>query len=453
MKTALTTLALSFLLLQGCASTSRYSQPDVAVPAQWQDSQLISDARNDGWWKKFGDSQLNQLVENVLASNNNLAVATLKVRAAQLQAGIAADQKLPSLSAELGTNHSKELKSGATNHSYSATATASYELDLWGRLSSKAEAARWEARATIQDRESTLQSLIATTVNLYWKAAYLNERITQSAESIAYAKKTLALVDAQYNAGSSSQLEKLEAEQSLAAQEASHASLLQQQTENRNALTLLLNTAPGQKNLALPEKITQIDLPEVSAGLPANLLARRPDLQAAELRLRKSFATIDATRASYYPAFTLTGSLGSTSAELAKTLQNPIASLGAGLSLPFLQWTQMKLNIQVSETEYEEAVTTFRQTLYSALADVENALSARQHYLEQNKQLEKSLEAAKAVEKLYETRYRLGAVAMQSWLDAQEKRRSAENSLAENRYNRLANYSTLCEVLGGGLPQ
>jgi len=450
MKTTLTTLALSLALLTGCASTP-YSAPQVAVPQSWQgDAQAIASAKLDGWWRAFGNTQLNALVDQVLTSNNDLALATLKVRTAQLQAGITADEQWPSFSAGADLARSKNLKNGDNSKSNSVSASVSYEIDLWGKLSSQTAMARWEFEATLQDREATLQSLIGTTVTLYWKAAYLNERVAQSAASIEYAKKTLALVEAQYKAGASSQLEKLEAEQSVATQEASHASLVQQQTENRNALTLLLNAAPGQKTLTIAEKVAQGQLPEVAAGLPADLLARRPDLKASELRLKKSFTHIDATRASYYPSFSLTGSLGSSSSDLAKALQNPVASLGAGLTLPFLQWTQMKLNIQVSETEYEQAVVSFRQTLYSALADVENALSARKQYRIQQVQLEKSLAAASAAEKLCETKYRLGAVTMQSWLDAQEKRRSAENSLAENRYNQLANHATLCQALGGG---
>lgn len=451
MKTTLTTLALSLALLTGCGSTP-YSAPQVPVPQSWQsDAQAIQSARLDGWWRAFGDSRLDALVDQVLASNNDLAVATLKVRTAQLQAGITADEQWPSLAASADISRSKNLKTGTNGKSNSVSATVSYELDLWGKLSSQTAMARWELEATRQDREATLQSLIGTTVTLYWKAAYLNERVAQSTASIEYAKKTLALVEAQYRAGSSSQLEKLEAEQSVAAQQASHASLVQQQLENRNALTILLNAAPGQKTLATADKVSFGQLPEVAAGLPADLLARRPDLKAAQLRLKKSFTHIDATRASYYPSFSLTGSLGSSSSDLTKVLQNPVASLGAGLTLPFLQWTQMKLNIQVSETEYEQAVASFRQTLYSALADVENALVARQQYRIQQVQLEKSLAAASAAEKLYETKYRLGAVTMQSWLDAQEKRRSAENSLAENRYNQLASHATLCQALGGGL--
>ena len=112
------------------------------------------------------------------------------------------------------------------------------------------------------------------------------------------------------------------------------------------------------------------ELPTVSAGLPASLLAQRPDLKAAEQRLRKLLANIDNTQASYYPTFTLTGTLGTSSISLLNFLQNPYAALGASLALPFIQWNTMKLNVEISKTEYEEAVVNFSQTLYSALSDL-----------------------------------------------------------------------------------
>lgn len=162
---------------------------------------------------------------------------------------------------------------------------------------------------------------------------------------------------------------------------------------------------------------------------------------------------MDATRANYYPALTLTGSLGSSSTSLANVLQNPVAALGAGLTLPFLQWNTMRLNVKISEADYETAVVNFRQTLYAALGDVENALSGRTQYEAEGKQLEEALALAKRSEQLAEVRYRAGYTAVQLWLDAQESRRSAEKSLAANRLNRLKNLMTLYQALGGEMGQ
>jgi outer membrane protein TolC len=158
---------------------------------------------------------------------------------------------------------------------------------------------------------------------------------------------------------------------------------------------------------------------------------------------------VDATRASFYPTFTLTGSLGGSSISLENVLRNPIATLGAGLVLPFVQWNTARLTTRISETHYEEAVVTFRRTLYTALAEVENALSAAARYQEEIVLLEQSVELSRKAEQLAEIRYRSGATGVQAWLDEQERRRNAEVTLSENRCNRLKNMMKLYQALGG----
>jgi outer membrane protein TolC len=189
--------------------------------------------------------------------------------------------------------------------------------------------------------------------------------------------------------------------------------------------------------------------PDIQAGLPAELLARRPDLRAAELRLRAVLANVKVVATSYYPAISLTGAVGGTSTALGDVLANPVATLGAGVALPFLHWNEMKLNTEIAGADYEIAATDFRKTLYTAFTDVDNALSAR---VELNKQLDarqKSFDAAVDVERLYEVRYRSGATPLRLWLDAQETRRSAELSLAEARLSQLQNDAILFQALGG----
>ena len=332
---------------------------------------------------------------------------------------------------------------------FAASTSVGYELDLWGKLSSAHDAALWEATATEEDRASAALALTATTASFYWQIGYLNQRIALSDASIEYARRTLELVRVQKAAGAATALEILEAERSLASQEASRTTLVQQRVEARNGLAILFNGPPQSLKTSEPRDLAAAKLPAAGAGLPAQLLSRRPDLRAAESRLRSALASTDATRASFYPTINLSGSLGGSSEELARMLSNPIAALGADLALPFVQWRDMRRNIKISETEYEQAVIGFRQTLYSALADVENSLSARKQYLAQAEKLEQTLRAARQTEELYRIRWQAGGSTLQVWLDAQEKRRQAEINLAENRFNQLQNHITLSKALGG----
>lgn len=449
-------LLLAAAVLSGCSAMhTPYQAPAAVLPAQFthEDTDQNTNAGIDGlWWQRFGDPQLDHLIDQALRSNNDLAAATIKVRRAQLSAGIATGNLLPQLGASADTGYNRNLRGDRSSfRNNSVNATVSYEVDLWGRLGSLADVAQWEALATEEDRQSTALTLIGTTAQLYWQAAYLNQRIVLGEQSIAYAEKTLALVQVQYQAGTVSLLELMEARQNVATQRAGQTSLRQQQVENTNALAILFGAAPEAMQIpAIPQRLPDYALPVPVAGVPAEVLARRPDLRAAERRLRGTLANVDATRASYYPQFTLTGSVGGSSDSLHNVLQNPVAGLGLGLVLPFLRWDQVQRNVKVAQADYEFAVVNFRQSLYSALRDVENALSAREQYAQQAVQLKQSLEAALQAERIYAIRYRAGSVALRVFLDAQEKRRSAEIAAADNRLNALNNQMTLYQVLGGG---
>jgi NodT family efflux transporter outer membrane factor (OMF) lipoprotein len=445
-------IALTICLLCSCSvlPRSEFKEPQVSMPENWQGRNVTGTtmANKEQWWKHFNDPLLDELIDRALRTNNDLAAATIRVRRAQLKSGLTDTNLTPTVSVTTNSGVNRDLNHGTTTQTHSVTGALSYELDLWGRLASARDADRWEAKATEVDRQNTALSLIGTTATAYWQVAFLNQRIAASGASIAYAEKALELVQVRYRAGAVSEIDLVQARQAVATQRASLTQLLRQRTEARNALAILFDQAP-QNGGAERQQLPDGPLPAIEAGLPASLLGQRPDLRAAEMRLRESLANVDATRASFYPAFTLTGSLGGSSTSLESVLQNPVAALGAGLVLPFVQWHTTQLTIKVAESEYEEAVVTFRQTLYKALGDVENALSAHAQYQAENVQLEQALALSKKAEHLAELRYRAGATGVQLWFDEQERRRTAETTLAENRLNRLTTLMKLYQALGG----
>lgn len=446
-----TTLA-ALVATSGCAAIVRtpYTRPEINVPQRWAaETNASYVVPGTSWWQRFNDAELDRVIALALARNNDLAAATIRVRRAQLQAGLAANELVPSISAGVNVDANRTLRgAGETNRSNSASLSVSYELDLWGRLGSQRDAAAWEAVATAEDRESTRLALIGTTAGLYWQIAFLNERLASSQTSIDYARRTLELIRVQYRAGAVSSLEVNDAEQNVLSQQAAHVQLLQLRSEARNAFAILFD-APNDAPPADPLLLSTAELPSIAAGLPADLLGRRPDLRAVEWRLRSTLAGVDATRASFYPSISMTTRIGSSSTSLLDVLKNPVATLGAGLSLPFLQFNQMRLNIGVAEAQYAEAVVNFRQTLYQALADTANALAARETLAQRARLLGESLAATRKAEHVYEVRYRAGAIALRAWLDAQERRRAAEIALAESQLNRLNNQVALYQALGG----
>lgn len=441
------------LLFSGCAGhTGTYQTPELTLPATWQHATEASAASDDDhWWQAFEDPTLDQLVNEALDRNNDLAATALLVQRAQLRADQADSDLLPSAGVRGGASLNRDLNNSdkGENRNFFTSATVGYELDLWRKLANTADAAHWEMLATEEDLASAALALTGTTATLYWQIAYLNQRLATVDAGIAYAVRTLALAEVRAKAGAATRLDVLEAQRTLANQKATRTSLVQQRVEARHALAMLFDGPPRTLAITEPESLSHATLPKVATGLPASLLARRPDLRAAEARLRAALATTDATRAAWYPAINLSGSLGSSSEALSRLVRNPIGALAAELTLPFIQWGDMQRNIKISETEYQVAVVSFRQTLYNALTEVEDSLSARRQYLLRREQLELVLETALQVEQIYRVRYQAGSVAIKAWLDAQENRRQAETALAENHLNLLLNYITLCKALGG----
>lgn len=452
----LTALILGGALV-GCAAIVKtpYEAPAVDIPTSFQNSKSMSqqvhaDVYADQWWTLFGDAQLNQLVDQVLAKNTDLAVAGINLKTAHLQAELQSNQQGPRVSSSVSTGHNFDLNSGDdSSKGLSVSGGVSYETDLFGKLARQTEASRWEALATEQDLQATAQSLIATTAELYWQLGYLNERYSVAQLNLASTQKTYDLVKVQYRNGAVSGIEMSSAEQSVQSQLSSLSQIAQQKVETRTAIAVLLQEPVQQLSIAEPQRLPQISLPNVAAGLPADLLSRRPDLQAAELRLRKALATKDATKASYYPSISLTSSLGSSSTSLTALIQNPTLALGANLSLPFLQYNDMKRDIAISKLDYEKAIVQYRQTLYDAFADVENALSAR---TELNKQVaiqERNVELAEKTERLTGVRYKNGSVALKDLIDYQKTTRDARVSLVQTKQSQYNAYVTLMQALGG----
>ncbi|MBY7921386.1 efflux transporter outer membrane subunit [Vibrio fluvialis] len=443
------TIALCVLLATGCVARSELPEQNVTVPEQWQTGQTQSETQAiSQWWTSFGDPQLNQWVEKVLATNSDLAIATLTLKQARLEAGLATSDTYPDVSASISGERSKPLDGGDSSKSYQASLSVSYELDLWGKLSAAKDAAMWTALATQQEREATAQSLVATTAQLYWQIGYLNQRVELSNNDIKDAKETLALTQSQYRHGSVTRVNVLEAERTLAGLEATHRDYLQQRTEAVNAFAILFDQPPQDLATSIPA-LPDYAVPTIEAGVPADVLNRRPDVKQSLFELKSVLATKDNTDTNYFPSLTLTGALGGSSTELRKLLSDPIGTLGADLTLPFLNWNEMQLNRDIAQVKYESAIISYRKTLYAALQDVDNALSAKENYEFQAEKLQKQYDSAAEVARIYKSQYEYGAIDITTLLDAQENERSAKASLLENRYNQLVNIATVYQSLGG----
>lgn len=444
---------LILLLLGGCTVAPVQSITTVSedLPKQWTHESVADGAAVAGpsFWHSYNDPALSGLIEKVLANNNDVRVAALKIKSARLSAGLAFSDRLPTPSASASGSAVYDLKDGKRGDSYGLSAGLTYEVDFWRKYAGAQEVADLEVTATVEDYYSAQLSLIGTTAELYWKISYLKDVIALQQLSCSSADQTLQITEARRQAGAVAKADVVAAAQSRLSCREELQQSRQTLSESWHALAMLTDQPPQENGLTIQD-FSAVTVPVVAAGLPAGLLEQRPDLRAAELRLQKLEKQIAVTRAGYLPRFSLTGTLGSSSEHLRDILQNPLATIGADLALPFLEWRQLQLDVDQAENDYVAALVGFRDTLISALGEVEDALSARAHYLAVAGIQKENLDLARQAEQLSLARYRAGAEDLQAVLSEQDAVRTAREKMKETKLNQLNNSMTLCLALGGG---
>ncbi|WP_227743042.1 efflux transporter outer membrane subunit [Burkholderia gladioli] len=442
----------STFLCTSCASLnhSTYERPRLHFAPNWHSS-TSSDIRSNlpSWWVAFGDPALNHLIDKAMKANWDLATAVLNLRQARLQVGIAREQGYPMLAAGIGLSASHSFKAPkTTTHEAATSLSVSWQLDLWGNIADQVEAAEWEARATDQDKIAVAMTISSEVADDYWQLALISDQIDLNRNTIEYDEQTLRHVRSRHDIGIATAIDILAAKQALIVAEQQWSELRDEQVQTSNSLSILVGDPVGTvypvEANALNETLTDIPI-----GVPADVLSRRPDVKAAEFRLRESLRKVDTTRTSFYPTFGLTGAGGTSSETLRNLLQNPVGSIAASIAFPFLNAWTMKSQIASSGISYDEQVVAFKKTFYQALVDVENALSSIDDYNAQIAQLQRAVGYANESERAYAAQYHVGTVPLQTVLDADEAARNAVSSLSSARYRLIVSEVTLIVALGG----
>jgi NodT family efflux transporter outer membrane factor (OMF) lipoprotein len=426
----------------------------LSVPAEWRVQETGSGflQQSDHWWDNFDDPQLSMLIGRVLTSNNDLAIAGLKLQQARLAAGLTNTNLTPTVTAATaGANNSKNLRQGGNStESYSSNLALSYELDLWGKLARAREQAQWQADATEQDRQNTALTLIGNTAQYYWQIANLNQQIKQQQAALDISQQTLAQVQSRYDAGAVGQLDLLQAQQSVIVRENSYRTKQQQREEARNALAILFNRSPTERQA----ERSSLDINQnvqIASTLPVEVIARRPDVQAAEKNLRAALAGSDVARLNFYPTLSLNAALGTSNSIFQQWFNHPTRTLGGSVALPFLNWNTVQLTIDKSDLDVKQAAITFRSQVYNAFADVDNAMTQRQSYQQQKINQQRNLQLSQQRLALARSQYQAGAVSIQTLLDAEDALLTIESNLSELQYNYLNSTMKLWLALGGGV--
>ena len=441
-------------LLVSCRSM-RLAEPQRALPASDVPSSFAVSgptvAMPDRWWEAFASEELNGLMERAFAGNLGLAQAWAQLRQARAAArSTAADGRL-----QIGANAAASRTDARANdetttaRSHGLGLSISYEVDLWGRIAATTDAARLAAEATEQDAKATALSLSAQLASA-WIAVQSHQAQLNLVESqIRVAKDYLDLLVERQRKGMSELVDVLQQRQDIASLESTAETLRESRAVARLRVAYLLGL-PDDRSLVLAEDGLPALPPLPEPGLPTGLLARRPDIMGARLRLRAQERTVAASRAARLPGLTLTGTAGLQSGQLKELFDNWAANVAAGLAAPLVDGGRLAAREQEARAVLEQRVLAYRDAVLGAVLEVNEGLVRerwRQAYLARLR-----TEAAYADETLAETRQRYlkGKNDYLSVLTALTAKQRAERSLVAARAELLANRIELCAALGGG---
>lgn len=442
------------ILLAGCATTSAPLQPAVTVPDAWRDATQATQATVPlDWWRAFNSAELADLIAAALAGSPDLAVASERVKQAEAQVRVSGASLFPTL--DLGVDSVRRdthpdqgpaINVDTTN----AVLNASYEIDLWGRLSSGVRSAESSLRATRYDLETARLTLVSGVATAYFDLLSLRDRLALARGNVATAERVLAIVESRVRNGAATPLDLARQRAATVSQRATIPPLELQERQTLSALAILIGRTPAGFDVA-GTSVVALAIPEIAPGLPASLLIRRPDVAAAEAQLLAANADLAVARAALLPSITLSGSAGLASGALF-AFGNPasIVSLAAALAQPIFDGGQRKAAVDGAESRERELVETYRRAILAAFADVENALVATSRNEQQETlQVEYRSEARESL-RLAEVRYRAGADDLLVVLDAQRTLFQAEDQLAQSRRSRLQSAVSTYRALGGG---
>ncbi len=450
------------LLLAGCSLMPTYERPAAPIAPQWPEASLNPStagapaAADLAWQTFFADATLNELIQTALTNNRDLRVAVLNIEQARAQLGIRRADQLPTVNAT-ATGSRAPNGSGGISSTYTAGfAVTAYELDFFDRIGSLKEQALAQYLAT-QEGSKTAQISLISTVAQTWLSLLSDEALLQlSRQTLATRDDSLKLVQLRFKHGVVSELDLRLAESLQASARVTLAQQERQRALDENALVLLLgqslpSAARAQLAGANPKPLQFAVLP---AGLPSDLLTRRPDIRQAEQQLMASNANIGAARAAFYPRISLTAGAGTASGDLDNLFKDGYwgFTMAPQLVLPIFDGGRNQANLDSAKAGREIAVAQYEKAIQSAFREVADALAANATLARQLRAQEAQLAAESARHDLTDLRYQNGASSQLDWLDAQRSLFSAQQALVQTRLTYAQSQVALYKALGGGAP-
>ena len=405
------------------------------------------------WWKTFESNQLTRLIEIAQEKNPDAIIGRERVKQAELQMKIANASLFPSLSATASSGESRtKTESGDWENSGSTRAglTANYEVDLWGGEMANRRSAKAGFRATEFANEATRLSIASGVATAWFNYLALQERLETARKNVEIADRIQRIVDSLYRNGAASAADVAVQKTNLLSQQNALLPLQLQLDQTRAAIALLEGESPQAYQLA-DEKILDIKIPAINAGVPADVIIRRPDVASTEAELQASSADVYAARTALFPSIQLSGNMGRSASDLFAL--NP-ATQSAGWSLSLAQTIfaggRYVNQIRISESRRIEMLEQYRKIILTALQEVDDALNRVSVTQQQETNQQNIVEQSSLSLRLNETRYREGAINLQTLLDSQRSLFQVQDFLVQQRLARLKATVDLYKALGGG---
>jgi NodT family efflux transporter outer membrane factor (OMF) lipoprotein len=468
---SLAPLIAAAVLSGGCTALGPdFVKPEVAEETAWlEQNKEISSTSPDqaAWWKIFNDPALDALIEKAYKQNLSLQIAGLRIFEARAQLGIAVGLQYPQTQTAGGSASAVGLSENSPNfnpladdsfRNYQAGFDAAWELDFWGRFRRGIESADANLAATVADYDNALVSLTAEVARVYVNVRIQEERLKIAYDNIELQKQSLHIANIRFRNGATTELDVQQAKSSLADTRAQVPVLTRQLRQAKNALSTLMGMPPAELTDILGEPGTIPVAPDqVTAGIPAELLRRRPDVRQAELQAASQSALIGVAEADLYPSFSLFGSIGFQTSDTGKSGAGDLTdsdslaySVGPAFSWNILNYGRLRNNVRVQDARYQQTIVNYQNTVLTAYQEVEDAMVGFIQARKESGIRAEGAQAAKRSTEISNIQYREGTVDFQRVIDSERALVLQQDLWTRARGDISLNLIAMYKALGGG---
>jgi multidrug efflux system outer membrane protein len=462
-------MAAALALLGGCMVGPDYHRADLSQPApeqfaatgatnEWKVATPQSEIPKGEWWKIFGDAQLDQLEADAAAANQELKAAAARFAQARELVNVARSGLFPHLEANPSYSRTRSSANsaksgggpGVTVNDFYIPFDLSYEVDLWGRVRRDIEAGRADQQASLANLENVRLSIQAEVAADYFTARSLDSDIALLRTNIEVFRKSLELTRNRHSGGIATELDVSQAETVLKTTEAELPRATLQRIKLQHALAVL--TGKVASSFTMSDRPLEAGAPEIPAGVPSELLERRPDIAASERSMAAANARIGVAKAAFFPTVRLNGVAGleSVSAGSLFNASSRLWAVGPSIHVPIFEGGRLRADLRRAKAKYEETIANYRQSVLSAFGEVEDNLSAQGLLASELAAQEEALNASRRTLTVAENRYKAGLVTYLEVATAQNAALARERDVTRLRGERLVTSVALIKSLGGG---